>query len=251
MKTRKKQKNPTKQKSIRKKVRITALLLTGFLLLGILSVALLNLYVITKADDYIVTAEEAKKIGADCIIVLGALVYGDDELSDILEHRVMTAVSLYKDGVSDRILMSGDNSRESYNEVRAMKLYAVSKGVEADDVFMDKAGFSTYETMYRAKEIYKAQRVIIVTQEFHISRAIYLARSLGLEAYGVTSDLGKYKSESYNNLRELAARVKAVYSAVVQPEPKYLGDAIPISGKGSDTHDEGDKQIFKEQPTDT
>lgn len=212
-----------------------AIILAILILTGIIAVSFMNILIIAKADDYIISAEEAKDLNADCIIVLGALVYQDGSLSDILQHRVMTGVELLNMGASDRLLMSGDNSRETYNESAAMKSYAVKMGVAGEKVFQDYAGFSTYETMYRARDIFQAKRVIIVTQKFHISRAVFLARSLGLEAYGVTCDRGTYKNEFLNNLRETGARVKSIYSAVVKPKPTYLGDAIPISGNGNDT----------------
>lgn len=212
-----------------------AVILALIFLTGVAAVCFLNIWVIEKADDYVISAEEAKELNADCIIVLGALVYPDGSLSDILRHRVMTAVELFNLGASNRLLMSGDNSRENYNESAAMKAYAVKLGVPSEKIFQDYAGFSTYETMYRARDVFRAKKVIIVTQKFHISRAVYLARSLGLEAYGVICDRGTYQTEFINNLRETGARVKAVYSAVFQPKPTYLGDAIPISGNGDDT----------------
>lgn len=225
------------KKSKKRRIKITAVVITACILLGIIFVACLNIFVIAKADDYIITEDKAVEIDADCIIVLGALVYDDGTLSDILEDRVKTAVYLFKDGCSDRILMSGDNSSKSYNECKAMKDYAVSMGVDGENIHTDHAGFSTYESMYRARDIFEAKKVIIVTQKFHLSRAVYLARSLGLEAYGVNSDLRNYSSENYNNVREMAARVKAVYSAVVQPELTFLGEAIPIGSPGSRTDD--------------
>ena len=126
-------------------------------------------------------------------------------------------------------------SRES------MTVYAVAAGVDPDCVFKDHAGLDTYSTMYRAKEIFQAEKVVVVTQAFHVSRAVYLARSLGLEAYGVACDRGEYTHKVRNELRETLARVKAVWSAVTQPEPKFLGDAIPIWGPGSATDDEYDR----------
>ncbi|OGO88545.1 MAG: hypothetical protein A2Y15_01760 [Clostridiales bacterium GWF2_36_10] len=219
-------------------IKRIVIILAVLSLVGIIVIASLNFYVIGKAKDYIITKEEAKELDdVDCIIVLGALVYGDGKLSDILEHRVEKAITLYEMGVSDRILMSGDHGRESYNEVQAMKDFAVEEGVDKECIHMDHAGFSTYDSMYRVKEVFQAKKVIIVTQKFHMSRAIYLARALGLEAYGVTCDIGTYLGENYNNIRESAARVKAVYSAVFKPKPSYLGDVIPISGKGSLTDD--------------
>lgn len=207
--------------------------LVGCFLFGVLSTVLLNLYVVKQAEDYILTADKAAQYDADCIIILGAMVYDQNTLSDILEDRVITGIDLFNKGAADRILMSGDNSSVEYNEGYAMAKYAIKAGIDPDCIFQDCAGFSTYESMYRARDVFQAKRVIIVTQEFHMSRAIYLARSLGLEAYGVTSDLRTYSSEKYNNLREAAARVKAVFTAVTKPEPTFLGDAIPINGKGN------------------
>lgn len=233
--------NKAKIKSKKKAVlKRTALILTAIFLTGIIFVAAVNIYVISKADSYIISEEEAMKIDADCVIAPGALVYADNKLSDILEHRVIKAIELYKNGAAKKILMSGDHGRESYNEVKAMKIYAQNDGVPVEDIFLDHAGFSTYETMYRAKDVFKAKKVIIVTQKFHLSRAVYLARSLGIEAYGVACDIGTYKGEVYNNIRETAARVKAVYSAIAKPEPAFLGDAIPISGNGIISDDESE-----------
>lgn len=117
--------------------------------------------------------------------------------------------ALFEAGVSDRILMSGDHSRPGYDEVGTMKDYAVAAGVDPDCVFKDHAGLDTYSTMYRAKEIFQAEKVVVVTQAFHVSRAVYLARSLGLEAYGVACDRGEYTHKVRNELRETLARVKA------------------------------------------
>ena len=208
----------------------------------LLAAAGLNLYVVSSAKPYILTESEASELeDVDCIIVLGALVYSDGTMSDVLRHRVEMGTALFEAGVSDRILMSGDHSRPGYDEVGTMKDYAVAAGVDPDCVFKDHAGLDTYSTMYRAKEIFQAEKVVVVTQAFHVSRAVYLARSLGLEAYGVACDRGEYTHKVRNELRETLARVKAVWSAVTQPEPKFLGDAIPIWGPGSATDDEYDR----------
>ncbi len=237
----------TKKKNKTKviKGKIIALVVLFCFVLGLVSVFLLNYYVISKAKDYIITSSEATELDVDCIIVLGAKVFEDQRLSDILKDRVLVGLELYNLGVSDRILMSGDNSREEYNEVRAMKSFALSEGAKNSDVFMDKAGFSTYETMYRARDVFEAKKVVIVTQEFHLSRAVYIARSLGLEAYGVSSDLRRYQTETKNDIRESGARIKAVFSVVFGEKPRFLGDPIPISGSGLQTHDDQDNIIFE------
>ena len=136
-----------------------------------------------------------------------------------------------------KLLMSGDHGRVSYDEVNAMKQFAIDRGVPSEDVFMDHAGFSTYETMYRAKEVFAAKRVIIVTQKYHLYRAVYIAEQLGLEAYGVDSDLQSYIKQPYYNAREILARDKDFVKVIFKPKPTYLGEVIPISGSGDLTND--------------
>ena len=148
-------------------------------------------------------------------------------------------VALYQAGVSDRILMSGDHGREDYDEVNAMKNYAKKEGVPSADIFMDHAGFSTYESMYRAKEVFCAKKIIIVSQKYHLYRAIYVARSLGLDAYGVDAQLRPYAADTniFNTLREFLARNKDFLYVRLHPSPTYLGEAIPINGNGDSTND--------------
>ena len=195
-----------------------------------------NAVVIFKSKPYIIDSEQASKADADCILVLGALVWKNGSLSLMLEDRVLEGIAMYEDGVSDRILMSGDHGREDYDEVNRIKQYAIDKGVPADDIFMDHAGFSTYESMYRAKEIFKAKKIIIVTQGYHLYRAVYVARTLGLDAYGVASDPREYPNMAYNQAREFLARIKDFAQVILHPKPTYLGDVIPISGSGSLTN---------------
>ena len=231
------------RKRIFKRILLVCVILAA---VGLALLAGLNLYVVSSAEPYILTEEQAAELSdVDCIIVLGALVYSDGTMSDVLRHRVEMGTALFEAGVSDRILMSGDHSRENYDEVGTMKDYAVAAGVSPDCVFKDHAGLDTYSTMYRAKEIFQAQKVVIVTQKFHISRAVYLARALGLEAYGVACDQGEYTHKARNELRETLARVKAVWSAIVQPEPEYLGDAArpTTSTTMRTTHKKGHRTV--------
>ncbi len=195
-----------------------------------------NLYVISYAKDSIKTVAEAASFDADCILVLGCKVT-DDTPSEMLEHRLMTGIELYKAGAAPKLLMSGDHGRTTYDEVYAMKKYALDSGIGGDDVFCDHAGFSTYESLYRAKEIFGCKKVIVVTQEFHISRAVFLGKSLGLDVIGVTCDRGVYVKEKANAKRESMARIKAIFTAVIKPKPTYLGEPIPIWGSGSVTDD--------------
>jgi vancomycin permeability regulator SanA len=158
----------------------------------------------------------------------------------MLEDRLLQGVELYYNGASGKLLMSGDHGREEYDEVNVMKGFAVDSGVEADTVFMDHAGFSTYESMYRARDVFGVNKVIIVTQKYHLYRAVYNARKLGLDAYGVAADC-QYNYDifvrTYNNSREALARCKDFIWCIFKPEPTYLGEAIPIYLSGELTDD--------------
>jgi len=185
----------------------------------------------------IVTLDEAADLDTDAILVLGARVCDNGEPSGILEDRLATGVAVYESGASDRLLMSGDHGRADYDEVDAMKAYAVECGVPSSAVFMDHAGFSTYESLYRARDIFQAHRVLIVTQEYHLYRALYVARALGLDAYGLAADIRTYPGMLKFAAREILARDKDFFYALLQPKPTYLGDAIPITGDGDITND--------------
>ncbi len=194
----------------------------------------IDFYVKKSTEKYILTPEEAGS-GYDCILVLGCGVYGDTP-SHMLEDRLLQGVELYKNGASERLLMSGDHGRQDYDEVNVMKDFAVERGIASENIFMDHAGFSTYESMYRAKEIFKAQRILIVTQGYHLHRAIYDARALGIEACGVASDPRTYSGQAYRDVREILARNKDFIYCIVKPEPTYLGEEIPIDGNGDVTN---------------
>ncbi|MBL8205332.1 MAG: YdcF family protein [Blastocatellia bacterium] len=161
-------------------------------------------------------------------IVFGAAVYQDD-LSTVLEDRVKTAIALYKAGKVDRILVSGDNRTPEYNEPKAMADYLLSHAVDEKDIVIDYAGRSTYETCKRAKEIFVVNQAILITQRTHISRALYLANSLGLESIGVIADRQNYGSETaYQQMREVGASLKAFLNIHFVPPPVVLGEKIPI-----------------------
>ena len=176
---------------------------------------------------------------ADCVLVLGAGVRSDGTPSPMLADRIATGVSVYENGGAPKLLMSGDHGTDGYDEVYAMKKYALESGMNTDAVFCDHAGFSTYDSLYRAKEIFGCKKLIVVTQRFHLARAVYIGRRLGMEVYGVECDNGYvYGTAKTNALRESLARVKAVLDCeLLKPQSKYLGEAIPISGKGSETDD--------------
>jgi len=208
-----------------------------FVSILIIIALLINRYVKSSTQAQILTKDDYTKLeNADCIIVLGAGIWGDKP-SPMLEDRLLEAIKLYNNKVSPKIIMSGDHGRKEYDEVNIMKNFAIEKGVPSEDIFMDHAGFSTYESLYRAKEVFEAKKVVIVTQKYHLYRALYIANQLGIEAYGVNSDPRRYVGEIYRELREILARNKDFFSCIFKPKPKYLGEAIPVSGSGDLTND--------------
>ncbi|MDD2234278.1 MAG: ElyC/SanA/YdcF family protein [Desulfitobacteriaceae bacterium] len=176
---------------------------------------------------------------ADAVLVLGAYVFPDGTTSSMLNDRLSQGYELYKTGKAPKILVSGDHGQKDYDEVNAMKSFLKDRGVPGQDVFMDHAGFSTYESVYRARDVFKVQRVIIVTQEYHLMRAVFLAREMGLEAYGIASDKHDYgQAMKFYKVREIAARNKDfIWAKIIKPEPTFLGDAIPVFGDGRATDD--------------
>ncbi|MEA4924488.1 MAG: ElyC/SanA/YdcF family protein [Syntrophomonadaceae bacterium] len=195
-----------------------------------------NYHVEQVGAKYIYPASDIPE--ADAVLVLGAYVLPDGTLSDMLRDRVTVGYELYKQGKAPKILVSGDHGRKDYDEVNSMKGYLKAQGAAGQDIFMDHAGFSTYESIYRARDIFQVKKVIIVTQHYHLLRAVYIARQLGLEAYGVASDLHDYGPimTGYET-RELVARNKDFWMTVFKPQPTFLGEPIPVFGDGSATDD--------------
>ena len=197
-----------------------------------------NIAVKASVKGKILSSQEAAQLqDVDCILVLGCGVRDDGTPSAMLEDRLKRAVELYQMGASAKLLMSGDHGESDYDEVATMKAFAVNAGIASEDIFMDHAGFSTYESMYRAKEIFQVRKVIIVTQAYHLHRAIYIAQKLGLEAYGVAADYRSYSGQSSRDVREVLARVKDMATCIFKPDPTYGGEVIPIWGNGDITND--------------
>ena len=225
----------TKKKTFRRLLSIFLCLC----ILGITALTVINSIVKLSTGDQIISSEETAKLeDIDCILVLGCFVKDDGRPSDMLFDRLTRGVELYDMGAAPKLLMSGDHGREEYDEVAAMKQFAIDEGIPSEDVFMDHAGFSTYESVYRAKEIFQADKILIVTQEYHLYRALYIANQLGVEAYGVSSDYHTYVGQFMRDFREMLARVKDCATCIFKPEPTYLGDAIPIFGDGNLTNDD-------------
>ena len=224
-----------------KKVLIYGIIIIAILMIIVLGI---NLYVRASTNKQILGENDYTKLSdIDCIIILGAGVWGDKP-SPILEDRLLEGIKLYQNNVSDKIIMSGDHGRESYDEVNIMKNYAIEKGIPSENIFMDHAGFSTYESIYRARDIFKAKKIVIVTQKYHLYRALYAANCLGLEAYGVGADPRQYSGATFRELREILARDKDFIKCIFKPKPTYLGDTIPVSGNGDVTNDDK-KDIYK------
>ena len=207
------------------------LLIFGLLCLAVavLFVAI-NAHVIRISAPRLISADAATNLEkVDCILVLGSSVQPNGTLNRVVRERVDTALTLYESGVSQRLLMSGDHGKVNYDEVNAMKQYCVDKGVNTDVIFLDHAGFNTYDSIYRAKAIFGIQKMIIVSQEYHLYRAVYIANELGIEAYGVPAEQ-EADTALITNLRESVARVKDYFSCAFHIEPTVLGEPIPISG---------------------
>lgn len=217
-----------------KKFFYRALILGGILILCIYS---LSWYIKSSTKDQIFNDID-KTPEVHTVIILGASVYSSGRLSTILEDRVASALELYKKGKVKRFLLSGDNGKKTYNEPEAMKAYLIARGVPEDHIFLDYAGFDTYDSMYRASAVFNVKDAIVVTQEFHLPRAIYISNKLDLNFQGFEGDKHIYQSATMNKTRELLANVKAILELTFGKEPTYLGSKIPIDGPPQSTYTE-------------
>ena len=171
-------------------------------ILGLCLLFGIDFYVRSSTKDRIISPEDVSSVSdADCILVLGAGIRTDGSPSPMLQDRLNTGIELYQNGAAPKLLMSGDHGRKKYNEVQTMKDIALDQGVPSEYVFMDHAGFSTYDSLYRARDVFQARKVIIVTQKYHLYRALYIARSLGLDAWGVSADTRRYRGQSQRDFR--------------------------------------------------
>ena len=206
-------------------------------------------YVISSMEEYIVGTvedghyldeekiERLKSLKPQCIMVLGAGLKSDGTPSPMLKDRLDTGLFLYWSGAAPKLLLTGDHGKKYYDEVNAMKKYALEAGVPPEDLFLDYAGFSTYESMYRAKAIFNVERMIIVTQEYHQYRSLFTARGFGIDAYFISLNQQIYSGQESRDFRELLERNKDFIQMLTKPEPTYLGPSIPIVGNGGASHD--------------
>lgn len=213
-------------------------ILVSLLIIFVLTISV-AISIVNSYKKYIYNLEDIPNDNY-AIIVLGAGVRNDGTPSDILADRLETSLEVYRSNLGNVFILSGDHGREEYNEVRAMKDYIMKDNIDEKIIFMDHAGFSTYDSMYRAKEIFKVEKAIVVTNEYHLPRALYIARKLGIEAYGVKSDKRGYQlMDSYKKREALAQLKDFFYVNILKPEPKFLGDSIPVnSSDGRITEDE-------------
>lgn len=164
----------------------------------------------------------------DVAIVFGAAVYGNGRLSDILRDRMNTAVQLYQAGTVQKIIVSGDNRFEDYDEPTAMMEYAITQGVAPEDIQPDFAGRRTYDTCYRARDIFQLESAILVTQQFHLPRALFTCQQLGIEVVGVAADAQPYRDAGWYEIRETLATAVALWDVIRQQPAPVLGDPISI-----------------------
>lgn len=222
-----------KKGKINKMIKI---MIIGIIIL-IIAIFSLNIYVVNNTKNEIVKEEDVSNIdGIDCILILGAGIWGDKP-SPMLEDRLKEGIALYKQGITKKIIMSGDHSRKDYDEVRIMKEYAENAGVPSEDIFMDHAGFSSYDSVYRAKEIFGVRKMIIVTQKYHLYRSLYIAKKLGIGAYGIESNLRTYPGQVFREIREILARDKDYFKCIMKPEASIMGEKISLDGSGDITND--------------
>lgn len=196
----------------------------------------INLYVILKTKNLIIDDNKALDDNIDCILVLGAGIRNNYP-SPMLEDRLLTSIELYNKGYAHKILVSGDHEYANYDEVNVMKNYLIEHGIPSEDIFMDHAGLSSYDSVYRAQKIFKVNRVIIVTQKYHLYRSLYIANTLDMESYGVSANKRPYYGQTKRDIREYAARIKDFFKCLIKPDSTYMGEVIPINGNGDKTND--------------
>ena len=198
---------------------------------------LINIVIILTTNKKILTINKINDKKYNCILVLGAGVRNNYP-SPMLEDRLKTAIELYNNKVAPKILVSGDHEYKNYDEVNVMKNYLIEAGIPSNDIFMDHAGLSTYDSIYRAKHIFKVKKMAIVTQKYHLYRSLYIANTLDINSIGVSANKRPYAYQTKRDIREIAARIKDFFKCIIKPSPSYLGEVIPINGDGNITNDE-------------
>jgi SanA protein len=219
---------------VRRPGRRTLIVMATAVLLPAAAAVMPRVYAVIEARHRVYTVKDvpAQRVA----IIFGALIYPDGRLSDMLADRVATGAALYQAGKADVLLMTGDNHVTSYNEPEAMRRYALKLGVPDDAIVLDYAGFRTYDSCYRARDIFQVDAAILVTQRYHLDRALLICRSLGMNAVGVAADAVRPEGYSPGNLtfsqvREFPATTVATLDLLVQRKPRFLGKPLPILAK--------------------
>ncbi len=220
-----------------KPLRTLIKLLITLVVMVVICVTGTNLYVLHRTKGQIVSLSEAKDKGAQVIVVLGAATYPDGSPSPILAHRLQTALNLYQEGAAKKILISGDHGQVHYDEIKSMRNWLRQHQVKAEDIYADHAGFSTYESAYRADAIFSVRTAIVVTQPYHLPRALYDFQSRGIEAWGVGAAGNSYPGQTGRTIREWVARTKDVVWVTTKQKPTYLGPKISLEESASATND--------------
>ena len=206
-----------------KKVLIGLCLLS---IIGILISCSINEWVLRSTSSQILNESELQE-SYDCILVLGAAVW-ENKPSPMLKDRLDKAVSLYNASRAPKILVSGDHREDNYDEVNVMRKYLIDDGIPTEDIFMDHAGLSTYESIFRAQNFLEGQNVIIITQKYHLPRALYIANSFNLKAIGIPAEDIFYQGNFSREYREFLARNKDFIFSIIKPDPTYLEEEISI-----------------------
>lgn len=201
-------------------MKISIKFIKFFLIFIIFTIFITN-FIIISSTFYLIKKDIHTKNKYDLIVVLGASVYNNSP-STILQHRLDKAIYLYKNNISEKILMSGDNKDNYYNEVEVMKNYALSKGVKEKDILIDKYGLSTYDSIYRLKSLYNYDNIIISTQKYHLYRALYISKIFKINAIGIDATEKKLPNDFYRILRESLAITKDFFKTIIKPNSKYL-----------------------------
>ncbi len=197
-------------------------LLKVILLLVIIVAAFIiiaNVYTVLTTRNDLHTVSDLEDAEVDAVIVLGASVYADGTPSDMLADRLDVAIDLYKAGAARKIVVTGDGRDSHYNEPDAMKAYCIGCGVPAGDILVDSAGYNTYASIYRAQSVFGLNDVIVVTQAYHLYRALAIAHGLGMQASGVAADKGEYEHQTLYSVREVGARATSLMRVLLHVQP--------------------------------
>lgn len=226
-------------KLIRKLFRLIRKLIKYAILLIIIALAVS--FGVTKSVEDNIKSEDNLSSKADCILILGCSIKDEETPSDMLRDRLDKGIELYRAGASDKILVSGDNGQEEYNEVHVMLHYLLNKKIPARDIFCDHAGFSTYDSIYRSNSIFGAKNIIVISQKYHLYRALFIAKKLGINAEGVPANFHLYSGTAYREIREILARDKDFIKANLKLSPKYEGEQIPLYGDSKDSWEKSEQ----------